>query len=88
MAQLLRREVPKARSEFRVSNVRMQQELVDQHTVRERLLAVLALYFTGVALVLAGVGLFGVLDYAVVQRGARSASGWRSMRRQALWCAA
>lgn len=68
MAQLLRREVPKARPEFRVSNVRMQQELVDQHTIRERLLAMLALFFAGVAVVLAGVGLFGMLDYAVVQR--------------------
>jgi predicted lysophospholipase L1 biosynthesis ABC-type transport system permease subunit len=68
LAQVLRREVAKARSEFRVSNVRTQQELVDQHTVRERLLALLALFFAVVALVLAGVGLFGVLDYAVVQR--------------------
>lgn len=68
MASLLRREVTKARSGFRVSNVRMQQELVDQHTVRERLLAMLAVFPAAVALVLAGARLFGVLDYAVVQR--------------------
>jgi len=37
-------------------------------TVRERLLAMLALFFAVVALVLAGVGLYGVLDYSVLQR--------------------
>ncbi|HYP13944.1 MAG TPA: FtsX-like permease family protein, partial [Bryobacteraceae bacterium] len=68
LAQTLRREVVKARSEFRVSNIRTQQELVDQHTVRERLLAMLALFFAVVALLLAGIGVFGVLDYSVLQR--------------------
>jgi hypothetical protein len=68
MAQVLRREVARARPGFRVSNIRTQQELVAMHTVRERLLALLALFFAVVSLTLAGVGLFGVLDYSVVQR--------------------
>ena len=68
MAALLRREVSAARSEFRVSNLRTQKELVEMHTVRERLLAILAVFFSLVALALAGVGLFGVLDYSVLQR--------------------
>ena len=42
LASILRREVSRARSEFRVSNIRTQTELVEQHTVRERLLAVLS----------------------------------------------
>jgi predicted permease len=68
MASILRREVPRARPEFRVSNIRTQAEINQAHTVRERLLARLALFFAVVALLLAGVGLYGVLDYSVLQR--------------------
>ena len=68
IAALLRREVSAAHSGFRVSNLRTQKELVERSTVRERLLAVLAIFFSLVALTLAGVGLFGVLDYSVLQR--------------------
>ena len=66
--RILRQEVPRARPEFRVSNIRTQAEINESHTIRERLLAMLALFFAGVALLLAGVGLYGVLDYSVLQR--------------------
>ena len=68
LASILRQEVRMARPEFRVSNLHTQQELIDAQTVRERLLAMLALFFAGVALLLAGIGLYGVLNYSVVER--------------------
>jgi putative ABC transport system permease protein len=68
LTQLLRRGVSQAHPEFRVSRVRTQQAINQSHIVHERLLAVLALFFAVVALVLAGVGLYGVLYYSVLER--------------------
>ncbi|MDQ2950014.1 MAG: ABC transporter permease, partial [Acidobacteriota bacterium] len=68
LATAIRRAISAARPDFFVSNVRTQNELIDSHTVRERVLAMLAVFFGAVALLLAGVGLYGLLDYTVLQR--------------------
>lgn len=51
-----------------MSRVRTLLEINQAQTVRERLLAMLALFFGVVAVVLAGLGLYGVLLYSVLER--------------------
>ncbi|MDX2268091.1 MAG: ADOP family duplicated permease [Bryobacter sp.] len=64
----LGRELESSMAGIRVGGMREQQALVDAQMVRERLLAALAAFFAVLALILAGVGLYGVLDYTVAQQ--------------------
>ncbi len=68
LAQTLRRTVVQGQPQFRVTSVETQTELIAAQTIRERLLATLATFFGGVALLLAVIGLYGVLHYSVLQR--------------------
>ena len=85
---MLRRAVTRAEPGLLVSRVVPQTELVEQQTIRERLLATLASFFAATALLLAAIGLYGVLQYSVAQQrrelGIRIAVGapaWEVVRR-------
>ena len=68
LANSLRQLVAQRHNGLRVSNITTQLDLVRDQTIRERLIAMLAAFFGAVALLLAGIGLYAVLNYSVLQR--------------------
>ena len=68
LANSLRQLIAQRHNGLRVSNITTQLDLVRDQTIRERLIAMLAAFFAVVALLLAGIGLYAVLNYSVLQR--------------------
>jgi predicted permease len=68
LAGTLRQLIAQRHNGLRVSNITTQLDLVRDQTIRERLIAMLAAFFAGVSLLLAGIGLYAVLNYSVLRR--------------------
>jgi predicted permease len=68
LANTLRQLIAERQNGLRVSNITTQLDLIRDQTIRERLIATLAAFFAAVALLLAGIGLYAVLNYSVLQR--------------------
>ncbi len=68
LGPILRRAVTEADASFGVEGIELQSDLVRRQMIRERLLAALSFFFAVVVLVLASVGLYGVLNYSVIRQ--------------------
>jgi ABC-type antimicrobial peptide transport system permease subunit len=78
----VRREIERQVKGMAIANVRTLASQVDAWIVQERLVALLSSCFSGLAMFIAAVGLYGVLSYTVARRtqeiGIRMALGARS----------
>ena len=64
----IRREVEQVDRTLPILSARPLDELLDRSMTQERLLAKLSAFFGGLALLLASVGLYGVLSYSIARR--------------------
>jgi predicted permease len=64
----LTREIPKIRADMRVSGVQPQSLLVARQLTRDRVLATISAFFATVALLIAGIGLYGVVSQSVIRQ--------------------
>ncbi len=79
IVQQLDRDLP-------LSDILTMDQVVGRNTADANFDATLLLIFAASSLLLAAVGLFGVLSYIVAQRTTRSASAWRWARSAIRWC--
>lgn len=68
LAAAIQRLAPQVHPAIKVRYLTSQTQIIEDKLIRERLLAALSAFFAFIAIVLAAIGLYGVLSYTVAQR--------------------
>lgn len=67
MSATLSREITRLRPDLRVTGAQTQSLLVARQLMRDRVLATISVFFAAVALLIAGIGLYGVVSQSVMR---------------------
>ncbi len=67
MATALSREVTRIRPEMRVTSAQPQSLLVSRQLTRDRVLATISMFFAAVAILIAAIGLYGIVSQSVMR---------------------
>lgn len=68
MSATLSREIARLRPDLRVTGAQTQSLLVARQLTRDRVLATISVFFAAVALLIAGIGLYGVVSQSVMRQ--------------------
>jgi predicted permease len=68
MSTSLSREIARIRPDLRVTGARTQSLLVARQLTQDRVLATISVFFAAVALLIAGIGLYGIVSQSVIRQ--------------------